>query len=886
MWASIHQQLHGYRSGHQLLQSSVRLDPKDQDQIDHLSDMAGPLRPGEKFDAYLSAYPLPSLKYYALARTEQDLDTRRPGCVTTKTFLIPMHFWENEANPGGLGELLKGPTSGEPVLVSTGLQASTLAPVSHPALAELVEALFLETRSAIVVFEAPIQDEVALRLLTALWPAMRREFSLCTFALAPRILSGKLFDLLFAPKSARARFATWNGRRVEAAGKEAGERHRWTSTITQRIFHSRIPHLLNPDIITALAADDDAESESILRLCLLWEELSAKAIDSPTAVLGLIDIAASRNALASSWGVLEPAIANAVTDAAESMDTKGAWNFLATLFGKLGNEPLIGITREALLSAGTKLTRRNWRSALTFLAAEAPIARGNSGELMQSLTASLAAVNANQLARALIAVPPNQLLRVSLLDDGFTARIFATTDPGSYAVLIQRLTQGLKSSPSEERGAYGRHFLPCIRSDQDSALLAQIIEDAETSQLVEAVDMIWGSNARRSPQLGEVLCDAAAATGNRFEVRTAFARLGDDDQTNRCIERLLVADPVDMGWLLEHAEIGNRRTKFLNDFVEGLDLDDLTQAFSSARVATEALHLLAKNLGQCAPAAARIVALPTIHATEHITLGLKIYPMLRGPERAMLVQSIVSRVLTDAAVKGSDLPERVMATVLDDIDVADLVAIGLAIDLDGEQVSRTLVAFDRAAPAVRASLEAHVDLIVQLIARRRDFDLTVDGAMAIATLIETAPQMGRQTYVKICSTILPFAMAGGQKPASPIIIAAFPTIYDRMRRNSDNVGLRKLFIFVDWDKCKIARKHLVRTFMKSKWPPIDLAITALRACELNKILKQLTKEPGGRIYLAKIEKDAQELQEMIRKPVLRAIKKLRDPSTLIPGSNT
>ena len=226
MSASIHQQLHGYRSGHQLLRSSVRLDTKDQDLIDHLSDMAGPLRPGERFAAYLSAYPLPSLKYYVLARTEQDFAADRAGCVTTKTFLVPMQYWENEANPGALAELFKGLISDEPIVVSAKPQTPELAPVNYPALSELVEALFLEKRSAIVVFEAPSSEDVALRLLTAFWPAMRRNFSLCTFALSPRTLSGKSFDLLFAPKSARARFSDWEGRRIEISGKEVGERHR------------------------------------------------------------------------------------------------------------------------------------------------------------------------------------------------------------------------------------------------------------------------------------------------------------------------------------------------------------------------------------------------------------------------------------------------------------------------------------------------------------------------------------------------------------------------------------------------------------------------------------------------------------------------------------
>ena len=85
MAGHIHYQLHGYRGGHQLLGSSVRLDSVDQDVIDHLSDLAGPLRPREQFGGYISAYPLPSGQYYAMARTEQDREAPRAGCVLTNT---------------------------------------------------------------------------------------------------------------------------------------------------------------------------------------------------------------------------------------------------------------------------------------------------------------------------------------------------------------------------------------------------------------------------------------------------------------------------------------------------------------------------------------------------------------------------------------------------------------------------------------------------------------------------------------------------------------------------------------------------------------------------------------------------------------------------------
>ena len=96
----------------------------------------------------------------------------------------------------------------------------------------------------------------------------------------------------------------------------------------------------------------------------------------------------------------------------------------------------------------------------------------------------------------------------------------------------------------------------------------------------------------------------------------------------------------------------------------------------------------------------------------------------------------------------------------------------------------------------------------------------------------------------------------------------------------------KFFMFVELDKCKIARKDLVRAFMRSEWPPVDLAVTAYRACELNRILKRLIKEPGGRSYLAKVEDGAQGLQAVIRKQVLKAIKEVRGSGTFIPESET
>ena len=125
--------------------------------------MAGPLRPGEKFDPYVSAYPLPSSEYYVLARTEQDHAAARAGCVITNSLLVPQVYWEREANPALLLDLLKEPIAEDGVPEPVHSRDHGLESVKSPLLAELVEALFLRERRAVVVFESPSPILVALR---------------------------------------------------------------------------------------------------------------------------------------------------------------------------------------------------------------------------------------------------------------------------------------------------------------------------------------------------------------------------------------------------------------------------------------------------------------------------------------------------------------------------------------------------------------------------------------------------------------------------------------------------------------------------------------------------------------------------------------------------
>lgn len=85
----IHQSLHGYLQGHNLLTSSKKLDNEDLDLMKRLSDWTGFLPHDD--EGYLTMYPLPSNNnLYVIAKTWYASEMKRPGCVWTHSIVIDL----------------------------------------------------------------------------------------------------------------------------------------------------------------------------------------------------------------------------------------------------------------------------------------------------------------------------------------------------------------------------------------------------------------------------------------------------------------------------------------------------------------------------------------------------------------------------------------------------------------------------------------------------------------------------------------------------------------------------------------------------------------------------------------------------------------------------
>ena len=341
---------------------------------------------------------------------------------------------------------------------------------------------------------------------------------------------------------------------------EAG-RHRWAGILTRRIFLSSCPYLANTETLRELGVDEHREAESALRLSLLWDELRCKTEGSPTAVLGLVDIARSRRVEGRTWRRIDRVVVRAIERAVGSVELDGVWNFLYNLLGKLGTERLEGVIGGALRTAGIELARRDLTGALRCLRGDEGIHSRYSDELVGGVASQVANSQSEETTRALATIAPNRLVRIALREEKMLERLFVTTQADLDADLRRSVAKGIQGMTAEERRCHFSRLVGLIRGDVDGEILAKILYGARGSQLIEAVNLIWSSGGLRTCFVGDILCAAAIAGGNRRDVRANFARIGDDKVTDRCIQTLLRPDREDVRWVLDNREV-RRRSKY------------------------------------------------------------------------------------------------------------------------------------------------------------------------------------------------------------------------------------------------------------------------------------------------------------------------------------
>lgn len=204
----IHQALHGYDHGHRLLASSRPIADDDLWLLDRLSDASGQ-RPVAGNDGYLTGYPLPSGKTYALARTWYAPSPPRPNVVWTHTLLVPDDALTGHRVSWLLTLHRRPSTSSRADLDRYFLPLPPAVPdaphdttdLDPEAATEVLTRLYSQAPGPAVLELDGLdeRDRLCMAVWEQQWPRLRRAFSFCSGALEPRRGADRPFDLLLAP---------------------------------------------------------------------------------------------------------------------------------------------------------------------------------------------------------------------------------------------------------------------------------------------------------------------------------------------------------------------------------------------------------------------------------------------------------------------------------------------------------------------------------------------------------------------------------------------------------------------------------------------------------------------------------------------------------------
>lgn len=202
----VQQALCGYRDGHRILQVSTRLEPLEQRSLLALSDASGPL-PSAVF-SYLTGWPLPGARFFALSRTWVATEVPRPGAVWSHVYLIDVGELGRVDLNAVLGQLRRP----EPDRAAFDYSSPVRFPLSRlvriPWTSEiraLEEALYSsegQFSPVVVATEShPDAERILFDVWLRQWPSLKAEFAFCTGAMNVRRVGERPFDLLAVPSN-------------------------------------------------------------------------------------------------------------------------------------------------------------------------------------------------------------------------------------------------------------------------------------------------------------------------------------------------------------------------------------------------------------------------------------------------------------------------------------------------------------------------------------------------------------------------------------------------------------------------------------------------------------------------------------------------------------
>ncbi len=871
----VHQLLHGYRSGHGQISASIRLPDRDSELVTRLSDLSGSLSSGLQLDPYLTLYPLPSRKFFAVARTWPDPDAPRAGCVITHTLLFPVDVWASLKNVRRVNSYFRNPRSTpnhnfaetfRMPSVASAVDAAELR-IDPAASKYFVSRYFGKGVRPIVWFNAEQPDEMLWRLLEHLWPGLRAVFSCCTFSLQQRTLEEGPFDLLFAPSAVYSRFTKLSPENLiePGAGKKSAPPETWSDYWAEALF---APGRQMPMSENELPVWNElGEDPTAVRKLFLIQELRNRAPQSPTAGVGAIDVVESLAHEPTEAVDLKRVVLVDAIKAASSAPPEEALMSLRLIDDRLRRDSFRLVSEDVgkrLASAAAQVTARDPQAAL----------EAGGGWLADSFTGgSSFACGIISGLRDLATKNPSRLDALREHPD-IAAEIFRQepTFAATYLKVGGRAAPGILAEWLSSTRDFDtlrlirKSVLPVLEPEHNEQVLAALLRDLHEEDVGETLAVLFrvtkefaDTNAQNivSDQISAAYPDAvrhwassspvwspglgAVVAATYPQSRQGFDELLDSDEFSQPRKADVLAaairNQISYGrpyWL---SEIISNDVRIVRILLGGAETTDPAETIIPLLLNETELPLAKEDdvLDSVFSFSGRPFFLQLIDATMRSLITCYIVDGRESPtmrrfeensESSRWLQSVSASRLTDLVVKACYSGQAAVARAWMWI----------------ARAPRSL--FERRSPVLPGLCDALLRFSYQ------SFPEGMEESF-LQVLRRSSSESEQNVRQSLSAKMLRFSFDHVGFPLGGVVAETFADAYavaiEEDHRSSSIFSV--LFGSYNWDRGKDLRVSLIDAFLRSNWRPGDLAITASNAGILRKIFKRLHRRHEGDNYI-------------------------------------
>lgn len=848
----IDQQFHGYRNGHQLLSSTCKLGRSDQDVLTYMSDLSGPLEPGQKFKPYLSGYPLPSGKFYVLAKTWQDRDVDRSGCVFTRSFLINSEILGGLRNLAQLADEL-GALDKPLVEIEChkfSAKERHLSTVKNPNIREVAKAIYFQGGTPTVCFGWDQEDEVCLRVLQAGPVTFSKRFSFCTMSLAPRSIDGTPLSLQFSPVTSKSRFSRWPGNRVgNSPSTEMSESNLELSDLVEAVFLAKQPDIRSIDK-SGLFWKSETQNDVPVRIVLLWSRMSREAKTSLPTLLGLLDLSSTLGTIANlALKQLKPVLRYWLSELPRNQSTLVYAEFLAALFSKIRNTDIQIWEdvpfRQAVLSLAASDPRRTVELLLPSLD------RGNwiSDLLMPSIGDGLARVEPSELDR---------LIEGSLSNDQ-VFELMAASRPAALAMAETEVLNGVSIASSFETAVEGDqvldaskwsgNMLSALWSSEQKHLLRSIMTILGGKVDLNPILQIFQNNNFVASEFDKILLSNEAVQRNLSKLLKSLLDDVSREDADRFVAASIAAQPEALGVLLPLLNSNvDRLRKIVRLFVSEQENETIAAVIEYG--SNEKLFIdLAAGLTTKAPDLS-LELLTFVASPSEAALQIALECWLGVEEEHIVLAAEQSlRFALPLESRSAD------AAVLRALEVAGLNVQPLTFVHSGfsaQLVERNLLSW---AKYVEKSGDPTGKGISQITSSLIDYGVEKIAPKVwenLGGIFEYAQSKRIDEYEHCAARLWRRAVQLNRLDLSSLAVLAFPIVHGALKRTVQPPPYYSLRYYSDWDKCKSARAELVRIYLFSAWPLEGLLKIAIKIQEIHSVIELVRLQYGGQEHVRKL----------------------------------